>query len=78
MSNVIAISETRKILWLEEVSSAKRVAHGKSTTDFRRLLSEMRMRPANQRAILRRMLKRAAMNGVLMTFPVAVPAVSTP
>jgi hypothetical protein len=45
-------------------------------TIARRLLCEMRLRPAKRCAFLRRFLKHAAMTGVPMAFPVQVPAVS--
>jgi hypothetical protein len=53
-----------------------RATRGKTTADFRRLLCEMRLRPPSQRAFLRKFLKRAAVTGVPIAFPVHVPVAS--
>lgn len=50
----------------------------KTTADYRRLLSEMRLRPLNQRAFLRKLLQRAAANGVRSEFLIPISAVATP
>jgi hypothetical protein len=68
MSNVIPISQVVPM----RVSANRSIAH------YRRLLYEMRLRPAPQRAFLRRFLMRAAANGAFAAFPVAVPAILTP
>lgn len=72
MSNVIEMSSMHHFL------SSQPSRHSRTTTtaDFRRLLSEMRLRPASQRAFLRRLLKHAAITGVPIAFPVHVPVVS--
>lgn len=40
------------------------------TTDYRKMLSEMRQRPPSQRAFLKKLLKRAALTGAAYKFPV--------
>jgi hypothetical protein len=45
------------------------------TADYRKMLSEMRMRPPSQRAFLKKLLKRAALAGVSYEFPVTNHAV---
>jgi len=58
-----------------EASRAPYVPARKTTAQYRKLLSEMRLRPASQRAFLRKLLKRAAVNGAIIEFPVAAPVV---
>lgn len=43
---------------------------GFRTATFRKMLSEMRMRPPSQRAFLKKLLKRAALTGAINEFPV--------
>ena len=73
MSNVIEMSPRRAL-------SASQTATGRSplrtAAEFRRLLSEMGLRPPSQRAFLRRLLQRAAIAGTPTAFPVNVPVVS--
>lgn len=45
------------------------------TSDYRKVLSEMRMRPPSQRAFLKKLLKRAAITGAIHEFPVPNHAV---
>jgi len=40
-----------------------------TTADYRRFLSEMRLRPLSERAFLRKLLQRAAANGALRVPP---------
>jgi hypothetical protein len=75
MSNVIEMSPMRGLLSAGTPSNRSRF---KTTADFRRLLSEMRLRPPSQRAFLRKLLKRAAVTGAPMASPVHVPVVLTP
>jgi len=74
MSKVIEFSQMH-LLSDPEVSRAPYVPARKTTAQYRKLLSEMRLRPASQRAFLRKLLKRAAVNGVPIDFPVAAPVV---
>ena len=78
MSNIVEFSQIH-LLSDPEASHAPYVpAKKRTTSDYRKLLSEMRQRPASQRAFLRRLLKRAAANGVITDFPVAVPRSTDP
>jgi hypothetical protein len=78
MSNIVEFSQIH-LLSDPETSHAPYVpARRRTTADFRKLLSEMRQRPASQRAFLRKLLKRAAANGVITDFPVAVPRSTDP
>jgi len=78
MSNVIEFSQIH-LLSDPEASHAPYVpARRMTTSDYRKLLSEMRQRPASQRAFLRKLLKRAAVNGATIDFPVAVPRSTDP
>jgi hypothetical protein len=43
---------------------------GFRTAYYRRMLSEMRMRPPSQRLFLKRLSKRAAITGAALEFPV--------
>jgi hypothetical protein len=43
---------------------------GFRTADCRRMLSEMCMRPPSQRLFLKKLLKRAAITGAVLEFPV--------
>jgi hypothetical protein len=49
-----------------------------TTDDYRRLLSELQLRPPSQRAFLRKFLKRAAASAIPVTFPVTTLAVLAP
>jgi hypothetical protein len=75
MATVIKMSPVDCFPSGSEAACAQRCSGSRSTSDYRRLLSEMRLRPASQRAFLRRFLKRAAANGVLIAFPVQIPVV---
>ena len=48
------------------------------TVDYRRMLTEMRLRPPSQRAFLKKLLKRAALTGAAQEFPVTLHAVGNP
>jgi hypothetical protein len=56
----------------------KRNSHGFTTDDYRRLLSELQLRPPSQRAFLRKLLNRALVNGAHTEFPVASRVVPDP
>jgi hypothetical protein len=51
---------------------------GWTTSDYRRLLSELRLRPLSQRAFLRKLLNRALANGAHTEFPVTNRVVPDP
>jgi hypothetical protein len=58
MSNLIAFSSPDR--FLPQSNKDRRYAHTALTTaDYRRMLSELRLRPPSQRAFLRRFLTRA-------------------
>lgn len=78
MPKVISISETRRFSPPPETPAIKRNSHAMTTTDYRHLLTEMRLRPPSQRAFLRKFLKRAAATGVPMVFPVTTRVVLAP
>jgi hypothetical protein len=70
MSNLINLSSepTRQTL------SCRHEAHnfkGWTTSDFRRLLSDLQQRPRSHRAFLRKLLRRAAASSMPIGFPVA-------
>ena len=76
MPNVIEMPNSSSRNIREICASAS--SRPRSTAYYRRLLCEMRVRPASQRAILRRLLQRAAANGVRVEFPVPIPDVVAP
>jgi hypothetical protein len=78
MSNVIEFSQARRTFNPAPAAHMRRVVPIRTTDDYRRMLSDMRLRPSSQREFLRRFLKRAAANGVPLEFPVQVPVVVTP
>jgi len=73
MSKVIEISESRGLSYVTEVTASRPAYRVRTTRDYRRLLANLRLRPSSQRAFLRRLLKRAAANGVTIEFPVQSP-----
>jgi hypothetical protein len=56
----------------------RRNAHGLSTDDFRRILTDLEQRPPSQRVFLRKLLHRALANGAPTKFPVTPHAVPDP
>jgi hypothetical protein len=78
MSKVIDFSQMYLLADPDMSRAPLAPAKRKTTSDYRKLLSEMRLRPASQRAFLRRFLKRAASNGVTVDFPVAAPRSTDP
>jgi hypothetical protein len=77
MSNVIQFATPSRSSQPSPAGRNVTFSSARTTADYRRLLSELRLRPATQRAFLRKFLKRAAANGVLVTFSVQIPAVLT-
>lgn len=78
MSKVVSISEMSRFSPPPERPVLRGTARPRTTTDYRRLLTEMRLRPPSQRAFLRKFLKRAAATGVPMVFPVTTHVVFAP
>ena len=72
MSKVIALEEVDTFFLPPLDPRKKRNVHGLSTSDFRRLLSDLRQRPPSQRAFLRKLLRRALAVGA----PTGLPAVN--
>jgi len=56
----------------------RRNALGLSTSDFRRILTDLKHRPPTQRVFLRKLLSRALANGTPNGFPVVRHAVPDP
>jgi hypothetical protein len=56
----------------------KRNTQGLSTSDFRRILTDLKHRPPSQRAFLRKLLSRAIAAGAPTHFPVASHVVPDP
>jgi hypothetical protein len=75
MSNVIEFAPSSR----RQSRAGRNVtfSSARTTADYRRLLSELRLRPATQRAFLRKFLKRAAANGALLAISVQLPVVLT-
>jgi hypothetical protein len=78
MSKLIAITEASRF---NQTSSGlhERAKHaGFHTADYRRMLSAMRWRPPSQRAFLKKLLKRAAVSGAALEFPVTTHVALNP
>lgn len=78
MPKVIPISEARCFSPSSMRPGGKRDSRNMTTADYRRLLSELQLRPPSQRAFLRKFLKRAAVSGIPVAFPVTTLAVVAP
>jgi len=78
MSNVIVIPGTESFRLPPIDPRKKRNAQGLSTSDFRRLLTQLKHRPPSQRAFLRKLLRRAIATGAPTNFPVVHHVVRTP
>jgi hypothetical protein len=59
MSKVIAISGTDGLTLPQQNKNGKQNSQGLSTSDYRRLLSQLSLRPPTQRAFMRKLLTRA-------------------
>lgn len=77
MSKVIEFSQVHCSYAPARFGRGRRVKRSRTTDDYRRLLCELRQRPSSEREFLRRLLKRAAANGVPIEFPVQTPVVVT-
>jgi hypothetical protein len=78
MSNVIVIPGTESLRLPPIDPRKKRNAQGLSTSDFRRLLTQLKHQPPSQRAFLRKLLRRAIATGAPTNFPVVHHVVRTP
>jgi len=78
MPKVIVLSGTDCLSLPTPNQGRKRNAQGLSTSDFRRLLCELKRRPPSEREFLRKLLSRAIANGTPTRFPVVDHAVPDP
>jgi len=78
MSNVIVIPGLDGFRLPAIDPRTKRNAQGLSTSDFRRLLADLKHRPPSQRAFLRKLLRRVIATGAPTHFPVVHHVVRTP
>ena len=78
MSNVIVIPSVESFRLPPVDPRKRRNVQGLSTSDFRRLLTELKHRPPTQRAFLRKLLRRAMATGAPAGFPVVHHVVRTP
>ena len=69
MSKVIVMAETDCLRLSAPHGLQKRNAQGLSTSDFRRILTQLKHRPPSQRAFLRKLLSRALATGAPTHFP---------
>jgi hypothetical protein len=76
VSNVVLISGAEQDS--PESIARRRNINGLTTEHYRRLLSELRLRPPSQRAFLRKLLSRAQATGAPTHFPVVPHAVPDP
>ena len=78
MTKVITIPASARLPFPELGNSKKRYPLGRTTADFRRILSELSLRPPSQRAFLRKLLNRALVNRAQNEFPVPNHSVRDP
>ena len=78
MSKVIAFSGADRLSSPEQAKNRKRNPQGLTTADYRRLLSELKLRPPTQRAFLRKLLNRSLATVAAKQFPVTNRAVRNP
>lgn len=78
MAKVIAFSSSDCLYLPEQHNHRVRNLQGLSTSDIRRLISDLRLRPPSHRAILRKLLRRALAAGPPKQFPVTNHAVLDP
>jgi hypothetical protein len=77
MSKVFVPQETGCFYLPAPDKFSKRNRIGLSTDDFRRILSDLKLRPPSQRAFLRKLLTRALATGPTQ-FPVVTHVVDNP
>jgi hypothetical protein len=78
MSKAITRSGGNLLAFSVETKNGKRNPHTLTTADYRRLLSELRLRPPSQRAFLRKLLNRAFANSERAEFLEASRVVNDP
>jgi hypothetical protein len=78
MSKLIAITEASRCNQTSSGLYERAQRAGFRTADYRRMLSEMGMRPPSQRAFLKKLLKRAAITGAALEFPVTTHVAHNP
>jgi hypothetical protein len=78
MTKVRPISGVTLWLFAAPGKISKPCAKGLTTSDYRRILSELRLRPPTQRAFLRRLLTRAIAGSATNDLPVTIPVVHDP
>lgn len=78
MSKLIPITDASRFSPERGGLQARTKHAGFRTADYRRMLTEMRMRPPSQRAFLKKLLKRAVLTGSAHEFPVTTHAVVIP
>ena len=78
MSKLIPITDASRFCPDRRGLPGRTKRPGFRTADYRRMLTEMRLRPLSQRTFLKKLLKRAALTGAAHEFPVALHAVRDP
>jgi hypothetical protein len=76
VSKVVAISNSVENPM--QNSRLEQDANSRTTDHYRRILSELKLRPPSQRAFLRKLLHRALATGAPTGFPVVTHAVPNP
>jgi hypothetical protein len=78
MSKLISITDASRFHPAGSGFEAPAKRAGFRTAAYRKMLSEMRMRPPSQRAFLKKLLQRAALTAAINEFPVPNHAVLNP
>jgi hypothetical protein len=78
MSKVVAISDPDELTLPEKNKNRKRNSQCLTTSDYRRFLSKVSLRPPTQRAFLRKLLIRAITAGAIKRSPRSKPRCSQP
>jgi hypothetical protein len=78
MSKVINLREIGCFYLPAPDKFSKRNRHGLSTADFRRILSDLKLRAPSERAFLRKLLTRALATGGPTQFPAVTHVVVDP
>ena len=77
MSKLISITDTGRFA-PDRSGLPRRIGPAvRRTADYRKMLSNMRLRPPSQRAFLKKLLLRAMLTGAPYEFPVPNPAAPT-
>jgi hypothetical protein len=78
MSQLIAITDASRFKQTRSGLHERAKRAGFRTADYRRMLSEIRMRPPSQRTFLKKLLKRAAITSAVLEFPATTHASLNP